>query len=86
MGLRPTPLHENRGLARRFSEQSPDSDAGLPQEPLPQQLYAQLARPDAALRQYQTCVDALHRDLGVEPKEETRQLSHDILRVRPATR
>ena len=45
-------------------------------------LYAQLGRRDAALRQYKMCVDVLHRELGVEPEEETRQLHQDILRAR----
>ena len=35
---------------------------------MPQRLYAQLGRRDAALRQRKTCVDVLHRDLGVEPR------------------
>ena len=37
-------------------------------------LYAQHGRRADALRQYQTCVDALQRDLGLEPEPETRQL------------
>jgi len=45
-------------------------------------LYAQLGRRDTALRQYQMCVDTLHRELGVEPEEETEQLYQEILRVR----
>jgi DNA-binding SARP family transcriptional activator len=48
-------------------------------------LYADLGRRGAALRQYQSCVAALERELGVEPDEETRLLYQDILRrMRPA--
>ena len=36
-------------------------------------------RRDAALRQYQTCVDLLQRELGVEPEAETKALYRDIL-------
>jgi len=35
-----------------------------------------------ALRQYQMCVAVLHRELGVEPEEETKRRYQDILRVR----
>jgi DNA-binding SARP family transcriptional activator len=41
-------------------------------------IYAGQGRRDEALRQYQTCVDALRRDLGVEPDAETRQLQQEI--------
>src|SRR5262245_40692360 len=47
------------------------------------QLYAWHGRRDAALRQYQSCVDALRRELGVEPEAETRQHYQEILRSRP---
>lgn len=46
-------------------------------------LYAQQGRREAALRQYQTCVRSLQRELGVEPDEETRQLYQDIMQQRP---
>jgi DNA-binding SARP family transcriptional activator len=46
-------------------------------------LHAQLGRRDAALRQYQECVDVLRRELGVEPEAETQGLYRDILRLRP---
>jgi DNA-binding SARP family transcriptional activator len=46
-------------------------------------LYIQQGRRDAALRQYQVCVDVLQRDLGVEPEAETKQLYQEILRQRP---
>ena len=42
-------------------------------------LYARQGRRGAALRQYQVCVDALHRELGVEPEAETRQVYQEIL-------
>ena len=42
--------------------------------------YAGEGRRTAALRQYQICVDALHRELQVEPEPETRTLYLDILR------
>src|SRR5262245_5590261 len=44
--------------------------------------YARQGRRDAALRQYQTCVDILRRELHVEPEAETRQLHQEILRGR----
>jgi DNA-binding SARP family transcriptional activator len=47
-------------------------------------LYVQLGRRDAALRQYQECVELLHRELGVEPDPETKTLYRDILHLRPA--
>ncbi|MGH2625100.1 MAG: AfsR/SARP family transcriptional regulator, partial [Anaerolineales bacterium] len=47
-------------------------------------LYAQLGRRDAALRQYQECVEVLQRELGVEPEPETKTLYQEILRQRPA--
>ncbi len=46
-------------------------------------LYGQLGRRGAALRQYQLCVGVLHRELGVEPEQDTRQLYQEILRGRP---
>src|SRR2546426_8874633 len=46
-------------------------------------LYARLGRREAALRQYQLCVDALKRELGAQPEAETTQLSQEILRSRP---
>jgi DNA-binding SARP family transcriptional activator/tetratricopeptide (TPR) repeat protein len=45
-------------------------------------LYALHGRRDAALRQYQSCVDTLRRQLGVEPEAETRQHYQEILRSR----
>ncbi len=50
------------------------------------QLYADLGRKDAALRQYKTCVDVLERELGVEPEAETRELHKDISRERASRR
>src|SRR5262245_473847 len=46
-------------------------------------LYALLGRRDAALRQYQECVEVIRRELGAEPEPETRSLYHEILRQRP---
>jgi DNA-binding SARP family transcriptional activator len=46
-------------------------------------LYAQLGRRDAALRQYQECVEILRRELAVEPEAETKALYREILRQRP---
>ena len=48
-------------------------------------LYARLGRREAALRQYQLCVDALQRELRTPPEAETTQLYQDIVRAR-ATR
>jgi DNA-binding SARP family transcriptional activator len=48
------------------------------------QLYVQLGRRAAALRQYQTCASVLQRELGVEPETETKELYQYVLRVRPA--
>src|SRR4030095_9567360 len=47
-------------------------------------IYAQLGRRRVGVRQYQLCVDALKRELGVEPEPETRQLYQEILRRRAA--
>ncbi len=41
-------------------------------------LYARLGRREAALRQYQLCVDALKRELGTAPEAETTQLFQEI--------
>ena len=45
-------------------------------------MYAHHGRRDAALRQYQSCVDTLRRELNVEPEAETRQLYQEVLRGR----
>ena len=42
-------------------------------------LQAAQGRRDAALRQYQTCIDVLQRELGVEPEAETKRLYREIL-------
>jgi len=42
-------------------------------------LYARQGRRAAALRQYQLCVDVLHRELGVEPEEATKQAYRELL-------
>jgi predicted ATPase/DNA-binding SARP family transcriptional activator len=46
-------------------------------------LYARLGRREAALRQYQLCVDALKRELSTLPEAETTQLYQEIQRARP---
>src|SRR5262249_10520114 len=48
-------------------------------------LLADRGRRDAALRQYQVCVDTLARELSVEPEPATRQLYQQILRMRQLT-
>jgi predicted ATPase len=45
-------------------------------------LYARLGRREAALRQYQLCMDALKRELGAPPETETTQLYQQILKMR----
>jgi DNA-binding SARP family transcriptional activator len=47
------------------------------------QLYARLGRRAAALRQYELCVGALRRELGVEPEAATRALVNELLRQQP---
>src|SRR5258705_1886772 len=47
-------------------------------------LYARLGRREAALRQYQLCMDALKRELSAHPEAETTQLYQEILRSRTA--
>jgi DNA-binding SARP family transcriptional activator len=44
-------------------------------------VFIRQGRRAAALRQYQTCVGLLERELGVEPEEETRTLYREILRA-----
>jgi DNA-binding SARP family transcriptional activator len=45
-------------------------------------LYARLGRREAALRQYQLCMDALKRELNTPPEVETTQLYQQILKTR----
>jgi DNA-binding SARP family transcriptional activator len=45
-------------------------------------LYMQQGRRATALRQYQTCIGILQRELGTEPEAETRKLYQKILRRR----
>ena len=47
-------------------------------------LYANAGRRGAALRQYQTCLDTLRRELQAEPEAETRELYQSLLRVEPS--
>jgi DNA-binding SARP family transcriptional activator/tetratricopeptide (TPR) repeat protein len=44
-------------------------------------LHAQRGRRGAALRHYETCVNVLRRELGVDPEPETRQLYLEILQT-----
>lgn len=46
-------------------------------------LYVRQGRRDAALRQYQECVEILRRELSAEPERETRALYQETLRRRP---
>src|SRR5262245_35634093 len=48
-------------------------------------LYVREGRRAAALRQYQTCVGILHKELGAEPEPETQQLYQQIV-PQPAMR
>ena len=43
-------------------------------------LFARQGRRGDALRQYRLCIDALQRELGVEPQPETRRLYQEIVR------
>jgi DNA-binding SARP family transcriptional activator len=49
-------------------------------------LHLRLGRRGAARRQYRLCVDALQRELGVEPEAETKQLHQEILGAAPLKR
>jgi tetratricopeptide (TPR) repeat protein len=42
-------------------------------------LHAKAGQRAAALRQYQTCVEVLQRELGVEPEPETRKIYRELL-------
>src|SRR5262245_61013719 len=44
-------------------------------------LFDRQGRRGEALRQYRLCIDALQRDLGVEPEHETRRLYQSIVRA-----
>ena len=44
-------------------------------------LHVAAGRRAAALRQYQSCVEGLRRELGVEPEEETRRLYQELLQA-----
>src|SRR5262249_30035380 len=46
-------------------------------------LYARLGRRQAALRQYQVCMDALKRELNAQPEAETTHLYQQILKTPP---
>jgi DNA-binding SARP family transcriptional activator len=63
--------------ARRLLELDPLQEAV---HRLVMRLHWQRGRREAALRQYQLCVDLLKRELRAEPEAETRQLHEEILR------
>jgi predicted ATPase/DNA-binding SARP family transcriptional activator len=83
------------GLARLLGEQMRASNAAaalvtarrlIALDPLQEvvhralmRLYAAGGRRDAALRQYQVCVDTLQRELGTEPEADTRRLYQEVL-------
>src|SRR5262249_13606493 len=46
-------------------------------------LYGRRGRRGAALRQYQSCVEVLERELGLAPEPETKQLYRELLQTRP---
>jgi predicted ATPase/DNA-binding SARP family transcriptional activator len=87
-----------QGLARLFAYQQKAGDhkaavqTGLRllaldalQEPVHRavmSLYAGLGRRQAALRQYQLCIDALKRELNEQPEAETTHLYQQILKTR----
>src|SRR5207247_10869265 len=86
------------GLARLVAHDARDGNVpraletarrGLALDPLDEAMHRELMRlhaaaghPVAALRQYQVCVDALQRELGVEPAPETRALYRKLLAER----
>ena len=45
-------------------------------------LYVEAGRHGSALRQYQICVGALQRELGIEPDKDTRRLYEELIRRR----
>ena len=45
--------------------------------------FTRQGQPHLALRQYQACADALHRDLGVDPDPATAALATQIRRHQP---
>ena len=80
--------HEDEGASTERAIQTAVRLLGL--DPLQEaahralmRLYARQGRRGAALKQYQVCVGALQRELGMEPEAETKQLYQDLLR-RPA--
>lgn len=86
------------GLARLVEQDALDGNVpralkaasrGLALDPLDESMHRAMMRvhaaaghPGAALRQYQICVDALQRELGVEPAAETRALYRKLLAQR----
>jgi DNA-binding SARP family transcriptional activator len=83
-----------RLLARQMDADTPDlavetASRLLALDPLQEavhralmRLYTRRGRRAEALRQYQECVAALRRELGVDPERETRELYRSILRER----
>lgn len=75
------------GRAKNFEMAAKTANRLLTLDPLQEavhrtlmKLYAQMGRREAALKQYQTCVAILEKELGMEPEEETKQIYEDILR------
>src|SRR6202022_1069003 len=80
--------HQQRAGAAEHAVQTGLRLLGLDplQEPVHRavmRLYARLGRREAALRQYQLCMDALRRELRTPPEAETTQLYQQILKTRP---
>jgi DNA-binding SARP family transcriptional activator len=48
--------------------------------------YGALGQPQLAQRQYQTCIQALHRELGIPASRETTDLYRQIVAGTPGNR
>ena len=78
------------GRAKNFEMAAKTANRLLALDPLQEavhrtlmRVYAQMGRRESALKQYQTCVAVLEKELGMEPDEETKQVYEDILRQGP---
>jgi len=77
--------HQTRGVSTERAIQTAVRLLALDplQEPVHRtlmRLYGRQGRRGAALKQYQTCVSVLRRELGTEPVAETRRLYQELLR------